>query len=168
LKTPKAAVIVLIGVFLMVPAVTVALTWLSWIGRAICLDRSATSAEPIDPVPLRRRRKCPLQQSIDCEGAGSTVARETNPPVSGSECPLRQMELPLFFTRFTILAISSITTIVSGYYLPGGWAIPLFLLGASLTLIGLYESDPPGVIARMNHIRPPRKDTPPGNLPRLR
>ena len=61
------------------------------------------------------------------------------------------MEFPLFFTRFTILAISIITTVVSAYHLPGAWALSLFLLGASLTLIGLYDLAQPLHSVRRNY-----------------
>jgi len=57
----------------------------------------------------------------------------------------------LFFTRFTILAISSITTIIAGLNLPGAWAFPLFLVGAGLTLIGLYDLAQPLHSVRRNY-----------------
>ncbi|QIK95878.1 FMN-binding glutamate synthase family protein [Sphingomonas sp. HDW15A] len=58
---------------------------------------------------------------------------------------------PLFFTRFTALALSAVTAIVSGYYLPGVWAIPLFLLSASLTAVGLYDLFQPLHSVRRNY-----------------
>ncbi len=61
------------------------------------------------------------------------------------------MEFSLFFTRFTILAISIITTAVSAYHLPGAWAVSLFLLGAGLTLIGLYDLAQPLHSVRRNY-----------------
>lgn len=57
----------------------------------------------------------------------------------------------MFFTRFTILAISVITTIVWAYHLPGALALSLFLLGASLTLIGLYDLAQPLHSLRRNY-----------------
>ena len=57
----------------------------------------------------------------------------------------------MFFTRFTILAISSITTIVAAYHLPGVWALSLFLLGATLTLIGLHDLAQPLHSVRRNY-----------------
>lgn len=57
----------------------------------------------------------------------------------------------MFFTRFTALAISAITAIVSGYYLPGVWAVPLFALSATLTAIGLYDLFQPLHSVRRNY-----------------
>ncbi len=61
------------------------------------------------------------------------------------------MEPPLFFTRFTPLAASATMALVSGYYLPGVWAIPLFLASAVLTLIGLYDLAQPLHSVRRNY-----------------
>ena len=57
----------------------------------------------------------------------------------------------LFFTRFTALALSAITAIVSGYYLPGVWAVPVFAISATLTLIGLYDLFQPLHSVRRNY-----------------
>lgn len=57
----------------------------------------------------------------------------------------------LFFTRFTPLAASATMALVSGYYLPGVWAAPLFLVSAALTLIGLYDLAQPLHSVRRNY-----------------
>ena len=57
----------------------------------------------------------------------------------------------LFFTRFTALALSAVTAIVSGYYLPGVWAVPLFVASAGLTAVGLYDLFQPLHSVRRNY-----------------
>lgn len=57
----------------------------------------------------------------------------------------------MFLTRFTVLIISLISVSVSGYYLPDVWAIPLFAVSASLTLIGLYDLAQPLHSVRRNY-----------------
>jgi glutamate synthase domain-containing protein 2 len=57
----------------------------------------------------------------------------------------------LVFTRYTALGITIVTAIVSGYYLPGVWAIPLFAVSAILTLIGLYDIAQPLHSVRRNY-----------------
>lgn len=57
----------------------------------------------------------------------------------------------MFFTRFTALGLSAIVTIVSGYYLPAVWAIAPFVLGAGLTLAGLYDLAQPLHSVRRNY-----------------
>lgn len=55
------------------------------------------------------------------------------------------------FTRYTALIASAVTAIVSGYYLPGVWAIPLFALSASLTVMGIYDLFQPVHSVRRNY-----------------
>lgn len=57
----------------------------------------------------------------------------------------------VIFTRFTVLAICLITAFVSGYYLPGIWAIPLFVVSVILSLAGLYDLAQPLHSVRRNY-----------------
>jgi glutamate synthase domain-containing protein 2 len=57
----------------------------------------------------------------------------------------------LFLTRFTVLIIAVISTFVSGSYLPHVWAIPLFIVAVSLTLIGFYDLAQPLHSVRRNY-----------------
>jgi glutamate synthase domain-containing protein 2 len=57
----------------------------------------------------------------------------------------------LFLTRFTALAFCIITAAVSGYYLPGVWAFPLFVVSAGLTLVGIYDLTQPLHSVRRNY-----------------
>ncbi|MET1754977.1 FMN-binding glutamate synthase family protein [Novosphingobium sp. RD2P27] len=57
----------------------------------------------------------------------------------------------MFFTRFTALAIAIISTIVSGYYLPAIWAIPLFAVAAFLVGLGIYDLTQPVHSVRRNY-----------------
>ncbi|MBV1692008.1 FMN-binding glutamate synthase family protein [Novosphingobium sp. G106] len=57
----------------------------------------------------------------------------------------------MFLTRFTALTIAIITAIVSGYYLPNVWAIPLFIVAVCLTGVGLYDLAQPLHSVRRNY-----------------
>ena len=57
----------------------------------------------------------------------------------------------MFFSRFTGLGLSVLLVAVTGYYLPAVWSIPLFLLGAVLTLVGLYDLAQPLHSVRRNY-----------------
>ena len=57
----------------------------------------------------------------------------------------------MFLTRFTVLALSFITALVAGYYLPGVWAVPVFVISAGLTLLGLYDLAQPIHSVRRNY-----------------
>ena len=57
----------------------------------------------------------------------------------------------MFLTRFTVLIIAIISVFVSGYYLPDVWAIPLFVVAASLTALGLYDLAQPLHSVRRNY-----------------
>ena len=54
-------------------------------------------------------------------------------------------------TRFTALGITLVLAIVSGYYLPAVWAIPLFLASGWLTVLGLYDLAQPLHSVRRNY-----------------
>ncbi len=69
----------------------------------------------------------------------------------GLEGPSRYRSYDLFFTRYTALCIAVISLIVSGYYLPSVWAIPLFGVSLMLTLIGLYDMAQPVHSVRRNY-----------------
>ena len=55
------------------------------------------------------------------------------------------------FTRFTVLALCIVTAFVSGYYLPGVWAMPMFAVSAALSFIGLYDLAQPLHSVRRNY-----------------
>lgn len=57
----------------------------------------------------------------------------------------------MIFTRYTALAVSILSALVSGYYLPDVWAIPLFISGALLSTIGLYDLAQPLHSVRRNY-----------------
>lgn len=57
----------------------------------------------------------------------------------------------MFLTRFTALALCVVCAIVSGLYLPQPWAMPLFAISGSLTLVGLYDLAQPGHSVRRNY-----------------
>ncbi|TFI58007.1 FMN-binding glutamate synthase family protein [Sphingomonas parva] len=57
----------------------------------------------------------------------------------------------MIFTRFTALALSLISALVSGYYLPAVWAIPLFAISGGLTAVGLYDLAQPLHSVRRNY-----------------
>ena len=57
----------------------------------------------------------------------------------------------MLFTRFTVLALCAIVMVVSGYYLPGIWAIPVFSLSAALTAVGVYDLFQPLHSVRRNY-----------------
>ena len=57
----------------------------------------------------------------------------------------------MFFSRFTVLGVSIIAAAVAGSYLPALWAIPLFLAGAGLSLVGLYDLAQPLHSVRRNY-----------------
>lgn len=57
----------------------------------------------------------------------------------------------MLFTRFSALILSAVALLVSGYYLPAVWSIPLFILGAGLTLVGLYDLKQPLHSVRRNY-----------------
>lgn len=57
----------------------------------------------------------------------------------------------MVFERFSALAISIIMLVVSGYYLPAVWAIPMFALSAALTAIGIYDLAQPLHSVRRNY-----------------
>ncbi|KER35272.1 glutamate synthase [Sphingobium indicum F2] len=57
----------------------------------------------------------------------------------------------LLLTRFSAFGIALITTIVASYYLPGVWAVPLFVVGAILSTAGLYDLFQPLHSVRRNY-----------------
>jgi glutamate synthase domain-containing protein 2 len=57
----------------------------------------------------------------------------------------------VLLTRFTVLAASIVTAVVSGYYLPGVWAIPFFCVSLTLSLVGLYDLAQPLHSVRRNY-----------------
>ena len=57
----------------------------------------------------------------------------------------------MLLTRFTALGISIIALMVSGYYLPAVWAVPMFVVTAALTAIGLYDLAQPLHSVRRNY-----------------
>lgn len=57
----------------------------------------------------------------------------------------------MLLTRFSALGIALITTIVAGYYLPGVWAVPLFVIGAILSVAGIYDLCQPLHSVRRNY-----------------
>jgi glutamate synthase domain-containing protein 2 len=61
------------------------------------------------------------------------------------------MEPLLRLTRFTPLALSILLALVAGLCLPALWAWPLLILGAGLTLIGLYDLRQPLHSVRRNY-----------------
>ena len=61
------------------------------------------------------------------------------------------MEPLLFLPRYAALGIAIISTLVAGFYLPAVWAIPLFLIAASLSAIGLYDLAQPLHSVRRNY-----------------
>ena len=62
-----------------------------------------------------------------------------------------KQEKTVFFSRFTVLGVSIIAAVVAGYHLPAVWAIPFFLVGAGLGLIGLYDLAQPLHSVRRNY-----------------
>lgn len=57
----------------------------------------------------------------------------------------------MFLTRFSALGIAIITTLVAGYYLPGVWAVPLFLIGAAVSGAGIHDLAQPLHSVRRNY-----------------
>ena len=57
----------------------------------------------------------------------------------------------MFLTRFTALSVTLVSAVVSGYYLPAIWAIPLFAISVFLTTIGLYDLAQPLHSVRRNY-----------------
>ena len=57
----------------------------------------------------------------------------------------------MFLTRFTALGLTVIAVLVSGYYLPAVWAIPVFLGAAVLSAIGVYDLAQPLHSVRRNY-----------------
>ena len=57
----------------------------------------------------------------------------------------------MFLTRFTPLGLCLAAALVSGYYLPGVWAIPVFVLSAFLSLVGLHDLAQPLHSVRRNY-----------------
>ena len=57
----------------------------------------------------------------------------------------------MFFTRFTTLGLSLVTALVSAYYLPRVWAIPVFAISAFLSFVGLYDLCQPLHSVRRNY-----------------
>ena len=57
----------------------------------------------------------------------------------------------MVFTRFTVLVLCLITSLVSGYYLPAIWAIPMFTVSTVLSLIGIYDLAQPLHSVRRNY-----------------
>ncbi|MCW1432478.1 FMN-binding glutamate synthase family protein [Novosphingobium sp. JCM 18896] len=57
----------------------------------------------------------------------------------------------MLLTRYSALAVAIITLIVSGYYLPHVWAIPMFIVAAALTCLGLYDLTQPIHSVRRNY-----------------
>lgn len=57
----------------------------------------------------------------------------------------------MFLTRFTVLGACLVATIVAGAYLPAAWAIPVFAVSLSLSLVGLYDLAQPLHSVRRNY-----------------
>lgn len=57
----------------------------------------------------------------------------------------------MLLTRFTALTVSSIATFVAGYYLPAVWSLPIFILGAALTAVGIHDLTQPLHSVRRNY-----------------
>lgn len=57
----------------------------------------------------------------------------------------------MLLTRFSALGIALISTIVAGYYLPGVWGVPLFVIGAILSIAGIYDLFQPLHSVRRNY-----------------
>jgi glutamate synthase domain-containing protein 2 len=97
--------------------------------------------------------------AIERQGRGHRLGRRASPPDPTHpiyrtpivEPGVRHMECHVFFTRFTALGLSLVTALVSGYYLPGVWAMPVFAVSASLALIGLYDLAQPLHSVRRNY-----------------
>ena len=139
------------------------------------LDRHVLGGDPARPPRSRfskppeasnRREECPLagahppgveRQTEECRGPfrpGSTHharPRQLTCRMAIVRPAFRRTECFVFFTRFTILGLSLVTALVSGYYLPRVWAIPLFAISALLSLIGLYDLAQPLHSVRRNY-----------------
>ncbi len=57
----------------------------------------------------------------------------------------------MFFTRFTVLALSLLMAAASAFYLPHAWAMPFFAVGILLSLMGLYDLTQPLHSVRRNY-----------------
>lgn len=57
----------------------------------------------------------------------------------------------MFLTRFSAIGISIIAALVSGYYLPAIWAIPMFLIAIALAAVGVYDLCQPLHSVRRNY-----------------
>ena len=57
----------------------------------------------------------------------------------------------MFFTRFTALGLSLVAALVSAYYLPRVWAIPVFAISAFFSAVGLYDLAQPLHSVRRNY-----------------
>jgi len=57
----------------------------------------------------------------------------------------------LFFTRFTALGLCLVGAVVTGLYLPAAWAVPLFALCATLSVVGFYDLAQPLHSVRRNY-----------------
>jgi len=62
-----------------------------------------------------------------------------------------QRSSALFFTRFTVLGLCLVCAVVAGLYLPAAWAVPLFVAGAALSIIGFYDLAQPLHSVRRNY-----------------
>jgi len=57
----------------------------------------------------------------------------------------------MLITRFSLLALSAITAVVTGVYLPQAWALPLFAISLALCVVGLYDLAQPLHSVRRNY-----------------
>jgi len=57
----------------------------------------------------------------------------------------------VFFTRFTAFGLCVIAALVSGYYLPSVWAIPVFVISLGLSAVGIYDLTQPVHSVRRNY-----------------
>lgn len=55
------------------------------------------------------------------------------------------------FTRYTVLGICLISTVVTAFYIPAPWAVPLFIVSAALALIGVSDLMQPLHSVRRNY-----------------
>ena len=57
----------------------------------------------------------------------------------------------MLLSRYTVLGISVVAALVSGYYLPNIWAVPLFAVATCLTVLGIHDLTQPVHSVRRNY-----------------
>jgi len=73
------------------------------------------------------------------------------PRDKGSRIGGHQLEIRVFLPRFAALGISLVSVLVSGFYLPAPWAVPLFLVSAFLLALGIHDLTQPLHSVRRNY-----------------